>query len=502
VLAVLRVLAAGAAGIALVLAFPPFGVWPLAPLAFAAFVLLLREARPVRGALLGAAFGLGFFLPLLHWSGTYVGALPWVLLAISQAVPVVAFGALAGPVSRLPGWPLWLAALWVAQEALRSRAPFGGFPWGRLAFSQAGSPAVRLASLGGAPVLSFAVALAGGLLALTAHRLLRQVERHRRLGPAVLAAAAAVAVLAGPLAVPLPAPTGARVSVAVVQGNVPRLGLDFNAQREAVLRNHVAATLQLAARVRAGQVRAPALVVWPENASDIDPFTDASANALIDSAVRDIGVPVLVGAVIDGPGRYVSNDGIVWDPVSGAGQRYVKRHPVPFGEYIPMRSLARRFSRQVDRVSRDFWAGSSPGLLMVGPARVGDVICFEVAYDDIVRDTVTAGADVLVVQTNNATFGHSGETAQQLAMSRVRAVEFGRTVLVSATSGISAIIAPDGHVTARSLIFTRDVLTGTVALSQARTLASRVGAWPEAVLTAMALLAVAVGLVPRRRRKG
>ncbi len=496
-LAVLRVLAAGAGGAALVLAFPPFGVWVLAPLAMGVLVLLLLEAGPAQGALIGGAFGLGFFLPLLHWSGTYVGALPWVLLAVSQTVPVVLFGALSGPVSTLPGWPGWVACLWVAQEALRSRVPFGGFPWGRLAFSQAGAPDLRLAELGGAPALSFAVALAGALLAYSAQAALR-----RRIAPAALTAAAGLLVVLSGLLVPLPATSGPRVTVALVQGNVPRLGLDFNAQREAVLRNHVAATVDLASRVRAGRSPRPELVIWPENASDIDPFSDAAASALIDTAVRAIGVPVLVGAVVDGPGRYLSNDGIVWNPTTGASQRYVKRHPVPFGEYIPLRSLARRFSGQVDRVSRDFVGGGRPGLLTVGPARIGDVICFEVAYDAIVRDVVTAGADLLVVQTNNATFGRSGETEQQLAMGRIRAVEHGRTVLVSATSGISAVIGADGRVTARSLVFTRHVITASVPLARGRTLASRVGAWPEGVLSVAALLAVAgAGLASWRRRR-
>ena len=500
---VLRVATAAGAGALLMLAFPPAGWWPLAPAAIGALCLLLIGTRPLRGAMIGGAFGLGFFLPLLHWSGIYVGALPWVLLAVSQAVPVAAVGALAGPLSRLRGWPLWFAALWVAQEALRSRAPFGGFPWGRLAFSQASAPALRVASLGGAPALSFAVALAGALLALAA-RCCFSLSGPRRVRTALPAAAAGLAVAVSGLAVPLPRPTGPAEVVAVVQGNVPRLGLDFNAQRKAVLRNHVATTLDLARQIRAGRVARPALVIWPENASDIDPFRDASASALIESAVRAVGVPVLVGAVLDGPGRYVSNDGIVWDPATGPGERYVKRHPVPFGEYIPLRSLARRFSTQVDRVSRDFAAGDRPGLLAVGPARVGDVICFEVAYDGVVRDVVTAGADLLVVQTNNATFGRSGETQQQLAMGQVRAVEHGRTVVVAATSGISAVITADGRVRARTQVFTRDVLTTTVDLSSTRTLASRVGAWPEAVLSAVALLAVAgatVGAWRRRRRR-
>ncbi|MCW2779221.1 MAG: apolipoprotein N-acyltransferase, partial [Frankiales bacterium] len=308
--------------------------------------------------------------------------------------------------------------------------------------------------------------------------------------------AGAVAACTCGLLVPLPV-AGTMRTVAVVQGNVPRLGLDAFAQRSAVLDNHVAATLRLAADVRAGRVPRPDLVVWPENASDRDPFTDPGAFRLIDGAVRAVGVPVLVGAVLDGPGRKVSNAGIVWDPVTGPGRRYVKQHPVPFGEYIPYRSLVRRVSRKVDLVPRDFAQGKGTGDLQVGPVELGDVICFEVAYDGLVRDAVRAGGTMIVVQTNNATFGRSGETVQQLAMSRLRAVEHGRTVLVAATSGISAVIAPDGDVVDSSRIFTSDVLIASVPTRTAQTLATRLGLLPEALVVVVGLVGLALAGVRR-----
>jgi apolipoprotein N-acyltransferase len=286
--------------------------------------------------------------------------------------------------------------------------------------------------------------------------------------------------------------------VAVVQGNVPRSGLDAFAQRAAVLGNHADATHELAAAVRAGTTPRPDLVIWPENASDLDPYTDPEAAETIASAVRDVGVPVLVGAVLNGPGDKIRNAGIVWDPTSGPGAMYVKRHPVPFGEYMPFRSLLRRISSKVDLVPRDFAPGDAPGALDVGPARIADVICFEVAYDGVVRDAVRAGGRLLVVQTNNATFGRSGETHQQLAMGRLRAVEHGRSVLVAATSGVSAVIAPDGRLVERSGLFTRDVLVQRVPLRSDQTLATRLGVLPELALSLVALLALATALVVRR----
>ena len=169
---------------------------------------------------------------------------------------------------------------------------------------------------------------------------------------------------------------------------------------------------------------------------------------------------------------------------------------MPFGEYIPYRSLVRKITSRVDLVPRDFAQGNEVGVLDVGPVRLGDVICFEVAYDDLVRDVVTGGGRLLVVQTNNATFGRSGETEQQLAMGRLRAVEHGRTLLVAATSGISAVIAPDGELVDDAPVFTQKVLVQDVPVRDDRTLATRVGAWPEA---ALALLGLA-GLVLSRRR--
>jgi apolipoprotein N-acyltransferase len=256
--------------------------------------------------------------------------------------------------------------------------------------------------------------------------------------------------------------------------------------------------------VERGEAPAPDLVLWPENSSDIDPYRDANAAALIDTAARAVGVPVLVGAVVatdDGLG--VENTGIVWDPATGPGDTYVKQHPVPFAEYVPLRSLARVVVPEVDELRpRDMVSGNETGLLRVGPVLVGDVICFEVAYDGLVTDTVRGGAELIAVQTNNATFGFTPQTEQQLAMSRLRAAEHGRAVLVAATSGVSAVVDPDGSVRERAEVFTREVLVEQVPLLTRFTPATRLGALPETALSAVGILAVLAGLVlgpwPRR----
>jgi apolipoprotein N-acyltransferase len=511
-----RLLLAAGAGLLGAAAFPRAGIWPLAFLSVAGLSVAVAGQRSRRGALLGLVYGAGLFGPMLHWTSTYVGSLPWLILVFSQTWFLALLGAALPVVQRLRFGAVLSACLWVVQEALRDRLPFGGFPWGRWAFSQASSPLRWFAALGGAPLVTFAVALIGTLVAaavlawVSRPRLSQQsaaepgrTRRHLLLRPASpLAAAVLVLLVGGALAYPLrpPAHPGHITTVAAVQGDVPDRGLEFNARRRQVLDNHVAQTLKLAADIDAGRVARPALVLWPENASDIDPTTNADAAAVIQRAVDAVGVPILVGGLIDGPGPdHVTNAGIVWMPTAsaapGPGQRYVKRHPVPYGEYIPLRSLARAVSSKVDLVARDMVAGRGNGLLTQTPYPVGDVICFEIAYDSLVTSSVRAGAQLVVVQTNNATFGHSAETYQQLAMSRLRAIEHARTVVQVATSGKSAIIGPDGATVAESgPLYTADVLVRTVPLSGSTTLATRTGAAAEAILTALGLLGLIVGI--------
>jgi apolipoprotein N-acyltransferase len=501
----------------LALAFPGYNLWPLAPVSVAGLALATRGQRATSGALSGLLFGLAFFIPHLHWSGIYVGALPWFALATASAGFIAALGALLPRIWRVPGGVagtvLAGAGLWVLMEAARSRLPFGGFPWGRLVFSQAEAPTAGLAAIGGAPLVSAAVAAIGMLLAWAVLALVALV-RSPADGlptPRVGALALVTAVVLGACGLLIPLPTdGEAARVAAVQGNTPREGLDFNAERRAVLDNHVKATVGLAARVQAGTSAQPDLVIWPENSSDIDPLRNPDAAAVISEAVDAIKVPTLVGTVLQGPGERVSNASLVWRPGIGPGtgqdSTYVKRHPAPFAEYIPFRSFFRIFSKKVDLVQRDFADGddlrSNPvGVLQMGKVRLGDVICFEVAYDALVRDPVREGATLLAVQTNNATFGRSAESVQQLAMSQIRAIESGRAVVHISTVGVSAIILPDGTVQQRSGHFRSEVLESSVPLRTSMTVATRVGAWPEGILAALGLaLLVAAAVGDRSRR--
>jgi len=501
-----RCAVAAPTGLVLALAFPPYGLWWLTVPAVALLTYLPSGLRPRSAALVGLVAGVAFFGLLLRWM-TVIGPDAWALLSLLQAlfVGLVAVG--TALVRRLPGWPVHVALVWVAAEWLRSMVPFGGFPWGRLAFAQADAPFKGYAALGGMPLVTFAVALSAALL-LAAVQRLRHAD-HSAARPFVVVASAlgAVAVPLLGLAVPLPT-DGTAVTAAVVQGNVPRTGLDAFGERAAVLHNHVDATEQLAGQIATGARPQPQLVIWPENATDIDPYADAGAAAAIQSAVDAVRSPTLVGAVVTNPADQdtVLNLGIVWAPVGsagtgGPGESYAKRHPVPFGEYVPFRSLLTRFVSRLDRIPRDFAAGSRPGLLQLGPTRVGDVICFEVAYDPIVQDVAAGDPGLLVVQTNNATYGRTGQPDQQLAISRLRAVQTGRTVLVAATSGLSAVIAADGHVVAGSHEFERWVYDGPVTVRTGSTLATRLGPWPELILGTLGVGAVALAIARRRRER-
>jgi apolipoprotein N-acyltransferase len=489
------------AGGLLCLAFPTFDVWVAAPLALALLAWAVTGLGAGRGLLAGVLFGLAFFVPTLSWSGVYVGALPWLALATLESLFIGLAGALYGWLSRAGRVrPFAFAVVWVVTEGLRARAPYGGFPWLKLAFSQADSPVGRLVALGGAPFVGFTLALGGGLLALAAQRavLARRDAAGMPWRPLALPVAAALGLGVVGLAVPLPT-DGQSAQFLGVQGNVPKAGLDFNAQRRAVLDNHVAATWQAQSEVESGRARTPDLVVWPENASDIDPVRNADARDEIAATVTRLGRPLVVGGLLEEPPGMVSNVSLLYEPGRGITDRYVKRHPVPFAEYIPNRAFFRIFSAEVDLVSRDFVAGSSVGVFHVTGTsgqqiRAGVAICFEVAYDDIMRDAVEAGANVLLVQTNNATFGYTAESPQQLAISRVRAMELGRSVVHVSTVGQSALITPDGTAHQVTSLFTQALVRGALPLRDATTVATRVGESPEWAAAAALVLLLVMGV--------
>ncbi|MGL4305746.1 MAG: apolipoprotein N-acyltransferase [Mycobacteriaceae bacterium] len=509
-----RQFAAVSAGFLLYLSFPPRSLWFLAPCAIGCLILLLQaELSSTSKSRLYASgfgysflFGLGFLLPLLPWVGVFVGPLPWLALAVAEAVFIGIFGSLTMLVLRLPLPALWVALVWSLTEWARASFPFGGFPWGRIAFGQSEGWFLPIATIGGAPLLSFAVALTGAGIAMLIHGARQAVLRR---GPisASLIAALSMTLLApiGGVALGLirSADTSDHlVTVAAIQGSVPRLGLDFNSQRRQVLDNHVAETLKLASDVTAGITPQPDLVMWPENASDIDPLRNSDAFTAITQASLAVKAPILVGAVLVNKGSTnqrpsTTNSVIVWDGQNGPGEQHDKKIIQPFGEYLPYRSFFRLFSSYADSAGH-FIAGEGDAVVTASGITIGVATCYEVAFDRAFAESIANGAELLVVPTNNATFGDTEMTYQQLAMSQIRAVEHNRAVVVAATSGVSAIIDVDGKVQKRTQLFSADYLVASVSLHSDKTPASRLGRINEVALCFGAVCAVMASILHNR----
>ncbi len=504
-------------GIAVFVSFPPLDAWPLAAVGPALLVIALT-GRSLRGSLCcGLAFGLALFVPLLTWL-LNVAWYAWAALALAEAVIFALLTVGQRLLLRLPFWPAAVAGWWVVAEGFRDRWPFA-FPWGRLAMSQSVAPDVRWVAVGGAPLLTFLVALTGAILARYVLAVLAPgglppgdpplggtarppkppwpalggIARSPALRAGLAAVVTAGVVLAGGL---LPVdPTGGAPTavVAAIQGNVPRArNLPQLLNDSEVTQNQAAATLKLAAEVKAGRVPEPDVVVWPEDAVGLDPFEYPTVYDQILSTVDGLGRPVLVGEVLQGPLR---NAGQLWVPGRGPTYPiYVKRQLVPWGEYIPFRAITSRISSLTSLVPADFTPGHSLVVFGVGPVRLGDVICYEVGFDNLVRSEVNAGANVLALQSNDADFeldNQLGETEQQTAMARIRAIESDRAVVYASTTGESSIIAPDGSLIASSGIWRQAILDARVPLVSYRTLADRIGAWPEYVIVLLTLLALA-----------
>ncbi|MDT5021463.1 MAG: apolipoprotein N-acyltransferase [Mycobacterium sp.] len=504
------------AGLLLCSSYPRFNWWWAAILAFGAlaWVLTRPATTPIGGFGYGLVFGFAFYLPLIRWISILVGAVPLLALVTLCAVFPGLFGLAAVTVRRLPGWPIWFALLWAAQEWLKCTIPFGGFPWGVVAAGQTSGPFLPLVRLGGVPLLSLAIVVTGcGVAAFVIETVSwwRASQRHRH---AERPTAADARISDAPPAVLLPAfciclmfflaaavwpqvrhsGTGSgnepTVNAAIVQGNVPRLGLEFNAQRLAVLGNDVRETRRLADDVRAGRVPQPDFVVWPEDASEIDPIDNPDAAQQITSAVEAIGAPILVGTVLDLADRPAhepaqTNTVIVWNPMSGPGERHDKRIVQPFGEYLPWRGFFRHLSGMADMAGY-IVPGKGSGVVRAGDTGIGVATCWEVIFDRALQHSVRNGAQLLAVPANNANFNQT-MSEQQLAFSKLRAVELDRYALVASNVGISAVVTPDGRESQRTQFFTAAYLDKQVRLKTSMTPAARWGPIVQAALVVAAL---------------
>ncbi|WP_193104535.1 apolipoprotein N-acyltransferase [Brachybacterium sp. FME24] len=446
-----------AGGFTALLAFPPYGMWMLLPVSLALLLAGLLARNVWVSILVSLAWGAAFFIPLTAWANTYAGTLPWLALGVFEALYIVLFGLLARTVmlrrGLCPTSTLVVSALWVGVETLRSHAPWGGLPWGATAFALEDSPLLNLGPWIGMAGLAFVVALLGQMLLHGALSLLGR--RHRGLigfagvWPLAVAVAAILATVVVPSPVnraPADRPT---MTVAGIQGSMEKIDPAALTMPEGVFDNHLDVTRSTIEQA-SSEGRQLDLIVWPEDSTGYDPRQDPWLAQQLTAASTDADAPILIGTQIAVGETQRLNQSVLYTPDGSTPYVYSKRHPVPFGEFIPFRGFFGALSDKVDLISRDMIPGEDVGVMDMnslgqGEDSVGVLICFEIAYDNLVGDVVRDGAEVIVVQSNNALFGDSDEAIQQLAEARVMAVVSGRSVVHVSTVGHSAIFTPEGR---------------------------------------------------------
>ena len=440
------------AGLLLSGAFEPIAQWWLAPIAILVHIYAIQ--RTDRRVLSAFVFAFTFNAFLLHWTSTYVGSTPWIILCIGLSL-------LYMPLALIGRWGIAAYPLiFVILEEVRNRFPFGGFGWARVAYSQADAPYAAIASRGGAIALSAITVL----IATFFYFVLNKQVKVLFIIPLLV------------LLIPNSITTVNQTSVLMVQGNVPELGLDFNSRAKQVFNNHVDETKKALAKNPEVD-----FIVWPENAVDVDPYT----NRDVYDQLELFDKPLIIGAIL-GKGEKLFNTSILWGDKTQ--DVYFKQHLTPFGEYIPLRSIARKISPLVNQVN-DFSPGNVQKIFTIGQAKIAPVICFEL-IDDQILGMAAKSSNILVVQTNSATFGTSAESAQQLSITRIRAIEHSRNVVSVSTTGISAVIDFNGNVLQQTAMGTADHVFADVGLVEQSSPRDRYGDW-AGVFTLLWLLVVA-----------
>jgi apolipoprotein N-acyltransferase len=447
-------------GILLSAAFEPIALWWLAPIAIALAMYALEASERKYFSVI--AFALTFNLVLLHWTSIYVGSLPWIILATGLTLfylPLVAVKRLG--ISYFP-------VIFIVLEEIRNRFPFQGFGWARIAYSQADAPYAKIAAHGGAVALSAITVLIG----FSIYHALQKNMKILILLPITL------------ILIPLNVEVTGTTKALLVQGNVPQLGLDFNSRAEEVFNNHVEET-----KKALGEDEKVDFILWPENSVDVDPFR----NTEVFETLNTFTTPLIVGAIVSRE-KEILNTSILW--TKEEQNVYVKQHLTPFGEYIPLRSLASKLSPLVDDV-RDFSAGDRSKIFTIGAVKIAPIICYELLDDQILHDGAQS-SNVLAVQTNSATFGDSPESAQQLQITRIRAIEHSRNVLSVSTTGYSAVIDYNGEVIQKTAMGTAEHLYAEVDLISSTSPRDRYGDWALVTTLIWLLLVARGGYIYRR----
>lgn len=484
-----------AAGLIGLFVFPTENIWLLAPLIPMLTYLAVLGLRFWPAFLVGFISGQAFYISHIEWISLYLGPIP--LIALSTTVSIY-HGLGAG----LAAWlfrsfdvksqkviplALLLASIWTLREFAANNFPYGGFPWSRLAMTQSDSFMSTWVWWGGLSFLSFVVAFVGSILALFfLNRGAKQLLR-----PSLLALLAAIVV-------PFVTPVGLTTSssgekvIAAVQGNA-KAGLFSREAPGTILQNHLDAS-----QIVLESGRQIDLLVWPENASDLDPLRSPQARAKINGLSNQLNAPFAFGTITK-RGDETFNSTILWKPEIGPVDFYDKKQPVPFAEYAPDRDFWRMFAPElIDMIPRGYSFGTRDGIYEISDFTAGTLICFEIAEDSILRELTISGAEVILSQTNNADFGYSDETFQQAAIARLRAIETGRAVVNISTVGLSAIYLPDGSVLSELEWYTPAAMIESVPLYTGLTPGVVIGSvfdWANVLALIGATIAI------KRRRK-
>ncbi|MEU4015837.1 apolipoprotein N-acyltransferase [Microbacterium sp. NPDC028030] len=490
------VLSAALAAVMMDSAYPEAAVWVLAFPATALLLIALIGRRLGGALLVGLAYGIVFFALLVSWTSRYLGPIPWAALSVVEGT-LTALGlipialayrwlprAFPGTAGRLLGLPVTVAALWVGRELFVGSWPYGGFPWARIGMSQAQSPLAPISSWLGVSGLSFLMVLFVAM-AVEVVRLRAWRRPLLLVTPAVL-----VAVL---LLTPLyPTASAGSMRIAAVQGNGPTGYFD---EREPFA--VVDAQTEATAPLYGDDVD---LLVWPEGSLDSDPFQDERMGRRLTLVSNRIGAPVLANAATGRDGLYF-NTSMLWQDDGTADQLHDKRHPVPFGEYVPDRAFFNALAPDlIGLIQREYTPGSNPPTVEVDGVAIGLAICFDVIYDDVIWEGLGDGAEVLVFQTNNADFRGTDENLQQLAFARMRAIETGRSVVNVSTVGTSQVIRANGTTVTSLDAGEAGAMLEDVELRSGLTAGVVLGPWVQQVLLWGGLGALAVGWWRARRR--
>jgi apolipoprotein N-acyltransferase len=456
---------AALAGVLFAFSFEPIGLWFLAPISYAIFLNICQKGMNIyRNAFL---FGFISSAITLWWAGKYVGLLPLALLALLHGLFYLPLGLM----SRYTKNILWFIPALLAIEELRSLFPFGGFSWMRIAFSQADAPYASVISIGGALLLSAWVLAIASLLA---------TFRKKLALPLLL-------MVALPLLLNNTYSSQQKISFIGIQGNTPSVGLSFNDRAEAVFNLHLSQTERLAQD-------AADVIIWPENAIDVDPFANVGVRESIESLTSTLKTPLITGAITRQSGQ-LENISLMYDESGKVISYYSKQYLTPFGEYMPLRPIARLVSPYVDDVV-DFKAGERVETHVVNGLSLAPVICYELLSDSLVQDAANKSV-ALIAQTNSATFAKTSESAQQLNITRLRALENAREIVSVSTIGISAHIGINGEILSRTQENVAAQISGDLRSNTNRTLASNLGGLAPGLVLVASIL---IPLVLRRVR--